>query len=206
MLHPTEAVFSFLAFVCFGLHVTGICTADWWNLSDQFANGTVVKTSFGIWWTRTCIDDVCSSTSRDLTGELAWLLGVAAIETISVVLYALALPVAVMLVYRAVRDLNVDVLKKLYVVILSGAGAVILVGILLFVKKKAGLTERFAMETKDGVAGWSLALSSAGGTIGLLAGVSMGISLFCKTKEYDDEEENAEKSHEYWQQKHKEVN
>lgn len=52
----------------------------------------------------------------------AWLLGVAAIETISVVLYALALPVAVMLVYRAVRDLNVDVLKKLYVVILSGAG------------------------------------------------------------------------------------
>lgn len=86
------------------------------------------------------------------------------------------------------------------------AGAVILVGILLFVKKKAGLTERFAMETKDGVAGWSLAMSSAGGTIGLLAGVSMGISLFCKTKEYDDEEENAEKSHEYWQQKHKEVN
>lgn len=85
-------------------------------------------------------------------------------------------------------------------------GAVILVGILLFVKKKAGLTERFAMETKDGMAGWSLALSSAGGTIGLLAGVSMGISLFCKTKEYDDEEENAEKSHEYWQQKHKEVN
>lgn len=62
------------------------------------------------------------------------------------------------------------------------------------------------METKDGVAGWSLALSSAGGTIGVLAGVSMGISLFCKTKEYDDEEENAEKSHEYWQQKHKEVN
>lgn len=52
----------------------------------------------------------------------AWLLGVAAIETISVVLYTLALPVAVMLVYRAVRDLNVDVLKKLYVVILSGAG------------------------------------------------------------------------------------
>lgn len=52
----------------------------------------------------------------------AWLLGVAAIETISVVLYALVLPVAVMLVYRAVRDLNVDVLKKLYVVILSGAG------------------------------------------------------------------------------------
>lgn len=52
----------------------------------------------------------------------AWLLGVAAIETISVVLYSLALPVAVMLVYRAVRNLNVDVLKKLYVVILSGAG------------------------------------------------------------------------------------
>ena len=52
----------------------------------------------------------------------AWLLGVAAVETISVVLYALSLPVAVMLIYRALRDLNMDVLKKLYVVILSGAG------------------------------------------------------------------------------------
>ena len=38
------------------------------------------------------------------------------------VLYALSLPVAVMLIYRALRDLNMDVLKKLYVVILSGAG------------------------------------------------------------------------------------
>ena len=52
----------------------------------------------------------------------AWLLGVAAVETISVVLYGLSLPVAVMLIYRALRDLNMDVLKKLYVVILSGAG------------------------------------------------------------------------------------
>ena len=62
------------------------------------------------------------------------------------------------------------------------------------------------METKDGAAGWSLALSSAGGAIGVLAGVSMGMSLLCKTKEYDDDEENAEKSHQYWLQKHKEVN
>lgn len=89
--------------------------------------------------------------------------------------------------------------------IYSLAGAVIIVGILLFVKKKAGLTEQFALETKDGVPSWSLALSASGGTLGILAGISMGISLVCKTKDYDDEQYSG-KSVEYWQQKYKDVN
>ncbi|XP_061167019.1 uncharacterized protein LOC133175900 [Saccostrea echinata] len=206
MLRPAEVVFSFLAFLSFGLHITGISTTEWWKLTDEFPNGTIESTSFGLWWTRTCRDDVCSVSSRNLSGELAWLLGVAAIEAVSAALYALSLPVAILLIYRGIRDLNVDVIKKLYVVVLSGAGAVIIVGIVLFVKKKAGLTERFAMATKDGVPGWSLALSSTGGALGILAGVAMGFSLLCRTKEYEDDDHHTEKPHEYWHQKHKEVN
>ena len=81
----------------------------------------------------------------------------------------------------------------------------IIVGTLLFVKKKAGLTERFALETKDGVPSWSLALSASGGTLGILAGMSMGISLLCKTKDYE-EEDHSGKAYDYWQQKYKDVN
>lgn len=51
-----------------------------------------------------------------------WLFGVVVIEIIFVVLYVLVFLVVVMLVYWVVRDLNVDVFKKLYVVILSGVG------------------------------------------------------------------------------------
>lgn len=77
-------------------------------------------------------------------------------------------------------------------------GVVIFVGILLFVKKKVGFMERFVMEIKDGVVGWLLVLFLVGGMIGFLVGVFMGISFFCKIKEYDDEEENVEKLYEYW--------
>lgn len=72
MLQAADVVFSFLAFACFGLHLAGLSTAEWWNLTDEFPNGTVVSTSFGIWWTRTCKDNACSLSSRDLSGELGW--------------------------------------------------------------------------------------------------------------------------------------
>ncbi|KAK3102265.1 hypothetical protein FSP39_010042 [Pinctada imbricata] len=197
-----DLAFLLVSIVCAIFQTVGVTTVHWWVVQNILVNGSSTETSFGIWQTNECIDHHCTTENRQLSGELAWLLGVAVIESVSAALCILSVGVATGFVIRTIQERDTITMKKLYIVLLGGAGAVIILGVLLFVKKKAGLTPLQSLQTKDGNPAWSLALSSAAGGISILAAVAMAMYTFCNSDEDDEEDE---KMTEYWQNKLKEL-
>ncbi|XP_033752040.1 uncharacterized protein LOC117335892 [Pecten maximus] len=191
-----------LAVVGTCLHILGLVFPGWWYIDDPDNTGTSDVTYFGIWATVTCQNGTCVTSSSDRSGTRAWLQGVAVIETLAAVLLACDVATHLVLVRQ---DKTVSILRRLVVILTSGAGSIIIIGILLFVKKKAGLTPLEALETRDGTTGWPLLLSSVAAALSLLVAVVMGIgqlTMFAEEKDYDEED----KSVAYWQQKAQQLN
>ncbi|XP_021350294.1 uncharacterized protein LOC110448402 [Mizuhopecten yessoensis] len=179
------------------LHVLGLVFPAWWYIDDPNNVGTDDVTYFGIWATVTCQNSTCITTSSDRSGSRAWLQGVAVVETFAAILLMFNVATQLVLVRQCK---TVSILRRLVVILTSGAGCVIIIGILLFVKKKAGLTPLEALETRDGATGWPLILSSAAAAVSLIIAMVMGIgqlTMFTEKTDYDHED----KSVAYWQQK-----
>ncbi|XP_069132798.1 uncharacterized protein [Argopecten irradians] len=197
-----DAVLLFVVVVGTCLHILGLVFPGWWYIDDPDNTGTNDVTYFGIWATVTCKNGTCVSSVSDRSGTRAWLQGVAVIETIAAVLLVLDVATHVVLVRQGKV---VSILRRLVVILTAGAGSVILIGVLLFVKKKAGLTPLEALETRHGTTGWPLLLSSTAAAISLLVAIVMGVgqmTLFTEEKDYEEEE----KSTAYWQHKAQQLN
>ncbi|KAL5006087.1 hypothetical protein ScPMuIL_017245 [Solemya velum] len=147
-------------------HITACVMPGWWVVDDSYRGSPNTTAYFGIWVKEVCHNGDCVKSPSDRTGEKAWLIGVMASETISLCLFIFA---AVSNGILLVRKTGVW-LRRLYVVLVSGGGTFILFGILIFVKKKAGLRRTSSLET-DGTIGWPLILATVAGLLGLLDGV-----------------------------------
>ena len=66
-------------------------------------------------------------------------------------------------------------------------GTLIVMGVLIFFKKKTGLSPSQAIATKNGNAGWALTTSSISGVLAIVCAVLVGCRLIMKDSDIDDE-------------------
>lgn len=181
----SDLVFLLVELACAAGHCVGMIYPNWWYVSEPSGNSNQTKTSyFGLWETITCFDNICSSTKSDMDGKRAWLVGVAVLESVSAALFVIALFVSIIFTIRGKEN---SLLRKLYVIAVGGAGTFVILAILIFVKKKAGLTKVMALETSDGDPGWPLILSSVSGSVAIVTSIAMVIKLCTRTKHLDEE-------------------
>lgn len=148
------------------LHILGEIIPGWWVLEEVDTQGRHVKYYFGVLSTRTCQSDMCSTEVAKMSDERAWLIGPAVL----VLLAGVLLVSVIILITAAVIKSWGAPLRKLCVLLSAGAGGIILLAVLIFVKKKAGLRPSIAPDpdTADGVPGWTIITSSVGAVLALL--------------------------------------
>ncbi|XP_045176923.1 uncharacterized protein LOC123537312 [Mercenaria mercenaria] len=166
-----DAAMLFSGLVAFVLHVLGTAFPYWWVVHEREDETITLTFYYGIWVIIDCRNDTCVTTSSRMNGDRAWLIGPAVL----IILADLLLLVVVLFTCRyIVYEKHGLVFRKLCVLLSSGAGGVIILAVLIFYKKKAGLRPSQAPETSDGDPSWALLLSSMASIIAVLHGVVSG--------------------------------
>ncbi|CAC5416542.1 unnamed protein product [Mytilus coruscus] len=129
----------------------------------------------------------CTEKSSNSNGEKAWLEGVKVVEVFAVIfLFASSIISALTIALRKWPTRTL-LLWKLFTAFSGAAGTVIIMGVLIFFKKKAGLSPSQAIATKDGIADWSMIVSSICGVLSIVCSVFIGCKLIMKDSDMDDE-------------------
>ncbi|XP_071123102.1 uncharacterized protein [Mytilus edulis] len=158
----------------------------WWTIESTVKNVTETV-HFGIWVTLDCFNGACTEESSNSNGEKAWLEGVKVVEVFAVIFLFSSSVISALTIALRKRPARVFLLWKLFTAFSGAAGTVIIMGVLIFFKKKAGLSPSQAISTKDGIADWSMIVSSICGVLSIICSVFIGCKLIMKDSDMDDE-------------------
>lgn len=166
-----DGILFFSAFVSFLLHVLGTIFPYWWVVHEKDDQTDTLTFYYGIWVIIDCRNNTCITTSSRMHDDRAWLIGPAVLFILANVLL---LAVLVLMCCYILHKKHALFLRKLCVLFSTGAGGVIILAVLIFYKKKAGLRPSQAPETSDGDPSWALLLSTTASIIAVANGAVIG--------------------------------
>ncbi|XP_052801323.1 uncharacterized protein LOC128232025 [Mya arenaria] len=159
------------AVTAFLMHVVGTATPYWWVVHEEDVTHVELIFYYGIWEIVDCENNTCVKTPSKMHGDRAWLIGPAVLLVMAGALLLLSLVASIVLLWRRSVAHN---LRKIAVIFSGGAGTVIIMAVLIFYKKKAGLRPSDAPETSDGDPDWALFLSTGSALVAIANSVLIG--------------------------------
>ncbi|KAK3597605.1 hypothetical protein CHS0354_030151 [Potamilus streckersoni] len=173
-----DPVSLFLLLSATVLHLIGLIMPGWWVVQQ-----TDSVSYFNIWFVMYCTDERnCSETTFMMSGDRAWLIGPAILEVLALATFAAC---TLLNIYFLLKTKAGKAIRKLYSILLASAGFVIIFGLLIFVKKKAGLA-RIETETSEGEPGWTMMISIVAAIIAVLDSILTCIGISRNFKKEDE--------------------
>ncbi|KAH3882394.1 uncharacterized protein LOC127831157 [Dreissena polymorpha] len=174
---PLDILASACALAALVSHVVGTATHTWWIVHEDDVLQQSFTFYYGIWVVVDCKNHTCVTLSSGMQGRRAWLLGPAVLLVMAAILMLVVLVTSSLLLALPWHHRHARTLRKLGVIFNIGAGVIIILAVLIFYKKKAGLRPSTAPETSNGNPGWSLLLSTVGGILAIADAVVIGITV-----------------------------
>ncbi|KAL3842189.1 hypothetical protein ACJMK2_020231 [Sinanodonta woodiana] len=173
-----DAVTLFLLLSATVLHLIGLILPGWWIVQE---NDSV--SYFNIWFVIYCTDeDNCSETTFMMSGDRAWLIGPAILEVLGLATFVAC---ALLNIYYLLKTKTGKAIRKLYAILLACAGFIIIFGLLIFIKKKAGLS-RVETETSKGEPGWAMIITIVAAVVAVLDSILACIGISRNFKKEDE--------------------